>query len=80
MQCSLLRRSRAAGYLISAVLGLIGLARRGLSRSAWVLLLMPVYWLLLSLAAWRALFQLLRALWLGEDRAWLGPHSRRTAG
>ena len=27
---------------------------------AWALLLMPVYWLLLSLAAWRALFQLLR--------------------
>ena len=49
-----------AGYLISAALGLIGLARRRLLGCAWVLLLMPVYWLLLSLAAWRALFQLLR--------------------
>ena len=48
------------GYLISAVLGLIGLARRRLLGCAWVLLLIPVYWLLLSLAAWRALFQLLR--------------------
>ena len=49
-----------AGYLISAALGLIGLARRRLLGCAWVLLLMPLYWLLLSLAAWRALFQLLR--------------------
>jgi cellulose synthase/poly-beta-1,6-N-acetylglucosamine synthase-like glycosyltransferase len=49
-----------SGYLISAALGLIGLARRRLLGCAWVLLLLPVYWLLLSLAAWRALFQLLR--------------------
>jgi cellulose synthase/poly-beta-1,6-N-acetylglucosamine synthase-like glycosyltransferase len=49
-----------AGYLISAALGLIGLARRRLLGCSWVLLLIPVYWLLLSLAAWRALFQLLR--------------------
>jgi cellulose synthase/poly-beta-1,6-N-acetylglucosamine synthase-like glycosyltransferase len=49
-----------AGYLISAALGLIGLARRRMLNCAWALLLMPVYWLLLSLAAWRALFQLLR--------------------
>ena len=49
-----------AGYLISAALGLIGLARRRLLNCAWALLLMPLYWLLLSLAAWRALFQLVR--------------------
>ena len=49
-----------AGYLISAALGLIGLARRRLLGCSWVLLLIPLYWLLLSLAAWRALFQLLR--------------------
>jgi hypothetical protein len=48
------------GYLISAVLGWIGLARRGLLDCAWALLLMPVYWLMLSLAAWRALYQLVR--------------------
>ena len=47
-----------AGYLVSAMLGWIGLARRGLRREAWALLLMPVYWLLLSAAAWRALCQL----------------------
>ncbi|MCX7312861.1 MAG: glycosyltransferase [Alphaproteobacteria bacterium] len=50
----------AAGYGISVALGLIGLARRNLLGSAWVLILVPVYWLLLSLAAWRALVQLLR--------------------
>lgn len=49
-----------AGYLASALLGLIGLARRKLLRHAWVLLLIPVHWLLLSAAAWRALYQLLR--------------------
>jgi hypothetical protein len=38
----------------------IGLARRRLLGCAWVLLLIPLYWLLLSLAAWRALFQLVR--------------------
>jgi cellulose synthase/poly-beta-1,6-N-acetylglucosamine synthase-like glycosyltransferase len=48
------------GYAVSVALGLIGLARRRLLGCAWVLLLMPVYWLMLSLAAWRALFQLLR--------------------
>jgi cellulose synthase/poly-beta-1,6-N-acetylglucosamine synthase-like glycosyltransferase len=48
-----------SGYAVSAMLGLIGLYRRRLFACAWVLLLMPVYWLLLSLAAWRALYQLL---------------------
>ena len=50
----------ATGYLTSAALALIGLARRRLLGCAWVLLLMPLYWLLLSLAAWRALIQLIR--------------------
>jgi hypothetical protein len=48
------------GYLISGLLGLIGLARRGLLGCAWALLLMPLYWLMLSLAAWRALYHLAR--------------------
>jgi glycosyltransferase XagB len=30
--------------------------RRGLLSTAWILLLRPVHWLLLSLAAWRALY------------------------
>jgi hypothetical protein len=49
-----------AGYLISALLGLIGLARRRLLGCAWALLLLPLYWLMLSVAAWRALYQLVR--------------------
>lgn len=44
------------GYFISSLLALIGLARRQLMTCAWALLLMPLYWLLLSVAAWRALF------------------------
>ncbi|WP_082512579.1 glycosyltransferase [Afipia sp. Root123D2] len=49
----------AAGYLSTIVIGLMGLARRRLLREAWVLLLTPLYWLCLSLAAWRALYQFL---------------------
>jgi cellulose synthase/poly-beta-1,6-N-acetylglucosamine synthase-like glycosyltransferase len=50
-----------AGYAISAALGVVGLMRRRLLHIAWALLAMPLYWLLLSIAAWRALFQLVRA-------------------
>ena len=45
------------GYLTSAFLGWLGLSRRGLLSTDWVLLLTPAHWLLLSLAAWRALYQ-----------------------
>jgi cellulose synthase/poly-beta-1,6-N-acetylglucosamine synthase-like glycosyltransferase len=48
------------GYFVSVVLGLLGLFRRGLMGCAWALMLIPIYWILLSLAAWRALFQLVR--------------------
>ena len=58
-----------AGYLTSATLGLIGLKRRGLMASGWVLLLMPIHWLLLSAAAWRAIYQLLRDPYRWEKTA-----------
>ncbi len=45
------------GYLSSGFLGWLGLIRRGLPGAAWVLALTPLYWLLLSFAAWRALVQ-----------------------
>ncbi len=48
-----------SGYLTSVVIGATGLFRRGLLINCWVLLLVPVHWLLLSFAAWRALFQLI---------------------
>jgi glycosyltransferase XagB len=47
-----------AGYASTIALDLIGLRRRGLLAHAWVLVLTPLYWFLLSLAAWRALLQL----------------------
>src|SRR6202042_475688 len=48
------------GYASTIVLDAIGLSRRGLLRHALVLVLTPLYWFLLSLAAWRALIQLWR--------------------
>lgn len=48
-----------SGYTSTILLDIIGLRRRGLLKQAWVLLLTPLHWLLLSLAAWRALFQLI---------------------
>ena len=46
------------GYVSTILPDLIGLKRRRLLRHGWVLVLTPFYWLLLSVAAWRALFQL----------------------
>lgn len=46
------------GYAISIWVSTLGLARRGLLGCAWALVLIPIYWVMLSIAAWRALFQL----------------------
>jgi len=46
-------------YLSTVALDVAGLWRRRLLRQAWILILTPLHWLLLSLAAWRALFQLI---------------------
>ena len=51
----------ATGYALSALLGFIGLSRRRALDSAWYLVLIPLYWVLLSVAAWRAIFQLISA-------------------
>jgi hypothetical protein len=48
-----------AGFVSTIVVGLMGLGRRGQLRQGWVLALTPVYWGCLSIAAWRALYQLL---------------------
>ncbi len=50
----------AAGYASTIAVDVIGLRRRGLLRHAWVLVLTPFYWFLLSLAAWRAVVHLIR--------------------
>ena len=47
----------AVGYLASIVVGMLATRRRG-HRLAFSALLMPLYWLLISLAAYRALWQL----------------------
>jgi hypothetical protein len=49
-----------AGYVTSILVGLRGLARRNALGAGPTLVLVPVHWLLLSLAAWRALYQLIR--------------------
>ncbi|MEZ5764955.1 MAG: glycosyltransferase [Xanthobacteraceae bacterium] len=46
-----------SGLLASMVVGAAGLAQRGLLRNVWILAATPIYWLLLSAAAWRALWQ-----------------------
>src|SRR5581483_6186777 len=48
------------GFAIAGLVGWVGLTRRGLAESAWIIMLPPIHWLLLSLAAWRAIYQLLR--------------------
>jgi cellulose synthase/poly-beta-1,6-N-acetylglucosamine synthase-like glycosyltransferase len=48
------------GYVVSAAIAFVGLRRRGLLGCTWALLLIPLYWLMLSIAAWRALYQLIR--------------------
>ncbi len=55
-----------SGYIGSAALSLVGLARRRLLGSAWVLLLTPVYWIMLSFAAWRGAVHLMLAPHLWE--------------
>ena len=58
-----------AGYASTVALDVVGLHRRRLLAHGWVLLLTPLYWFLLSLAAWRAVFQLVLApqLWEKTD-------------
>jgi hypothetical protein len=47
-----------AGYVVSITFGFVGLARRGLWKSTWALAFVVPHWMLLSVAAWRALFHL----------------------
>ncbi len=46
-----------AGIASTVTLGLLGLSRRGRLRDGWILLLTAPYWVCLSIAAWRAVFQ-----------------------
>lgn len=67
------------GYVLSALLGFIGLSRRRALGSAWYLIWTPFYWVLLSVAAWRAVFQLIVSPYRWEKtQHGLARHSRRT--
>jgi cellulose synthase/poly-beta-1,6-N-acetylglucosamine synthase-like glycosyltransferase len=70
-----------AGYASTVALDVVGLHRRRLLAHGWVLLLTPLYWFLLSLAAWRAVFQLVLApqLWEKTDHG-LAKSSRLAKG
>lgn len=46
------------GYTATIIVSLVGLKRRGRLRDAWILVTLPGYWLLQSLAVWRALADL----------------------
>ena len=45
------------GYVAAMMLAFIAVRRRGLFGLSWQVLLMPVYWLLISAAAYRAVWQ-----------------------
>jgi glycosyltransferase involved in cell wall biosynthesis len=80
LSAALFSVSVAAGYLASILLGWLGLRRRGLLASAWVLALTPLHWLMLSLAAWRGVYQLAVAPYLWEKTEHgLAKSSRRAA-
>jgi hypothetical protein len=58
--------SLVSGYVVSACVGLLGLQRRGVLSAAIAFVALPLLWLLLSVAAWRALIQLVRKPQLWE--------------
>ena len=51
----------SAGYLASMGLGFLAVQRRGYRALLWHIPLMPIYWLLISAAAYRALWQFMTA-------------------
>jgi hypothetical protein len=54
------------GYLVSIGLGMVSVIRRGRPGLALSALSMPFYWLLISAAAYRAVWQLVRDPYLWE--------------
>ena len=68
----------ALGYCVSATLGWLGLAHRGVRKKFRILFWTPVHWLLLSFAAWRAALSNHHSTsLLEEDRAWARQSPRR---
>ena len=50
-----------AGYVLAVAVGAAAVVKRGWRALSLQALLMPAYWLLISLAAYRAIWQLIRA-------------------
>ena len=69
----------AAGYLASMGLGLLALRRRGYRALLKQIPLMPFYWLLISAAAYRALWQFLTARFEWEKTEHGLGHARLSA-
>jgi glycosyltransferase XagB len=70
----------AAGYLVSICVGALSAFRRGQARLALSALLMPLCWLLVSAAAYRALWQLARDPYFWEKTEHgVRPSARRRA-
>ena len=67
----------ALGYLSAMVLGALAVIRRGRWSLVPYALFMPVYWLLISLAAYRAMWQLVRDPYLWEKTDHLSRSGRR---
>lgn len=64
------------GYVSAMLIGLVGVVRRRRARLAASLLLLPLYWLLVSVAAYRALVELATAPHHWQKT----PHRARPAG
>ena len=56
----------ALGYLTSILVSMVSVWRRGRRGLAMFALLLPIYWLLISLAAYRAVYQFVRDPYLWE--------------
>lgn len=67
----------AVGYVMSMLVGMISVWRRGRIGLILHALMMPLYWLLISLAAYRALYQLVRAPFVWEKTPHGAARSRR---
>jgi cellulose synthase/poly-beta-1,6-N-acetylglucosamine synthase-like glycosyltransferase len=78
LQRSLALSTLAIGYLSSALLAVVGSRRRKQQLTAFTVLTIPLYWILLSAAAWRALLQLIYAPYRWEKTEHgLSPRSRK---
>ena len=67
------------GYVISILIGMLSVWRRRRFGLVFSCLLMPAYWLLISVAAYRALYQLMRKPYLWEKTEHRGEARRPSA-